>query len=177
MCLGCLPAETVLGFPGSTNILQTAPGWIGAAPRGTGPSRGTSTRCWDCSGRSSRCRPAPPGAAAVPAPCPGLSPAPRPARPVPAHLGAELVEVVHVGAHGLRQRLAGEVEQPHGGGGAGAGPGGWSRRRLSLSIGGRTFRTRTAEGTRGSRPDQAAPPGGSLAPAARAGPGVSGAGV
>lgn len=102
---------------------------------------------------------------------------PGPARPVPAHLGAELVEVVHVGAHGLRQRLAGEVEQPHGGGGAGAGPGGWSRRRLSLSIGGRTFRTRTAEGTRGSRPDQAAPTGGSLAPAARAGPGVGGAGV
>lgn len=68
-----------------------------------------------------------------------------PPRPAP-HLGAELVEVVHVAAHRLRHGLAGEVEQPHGGRGSArpARPGPAAAARLSLSIGGRTFRTAAA---------------------------------
>lgn len=77
---------------------------------------------------------------------PGAMASPRsPPRPAP-HLGAELVEVVHVAAHRLRHGLAGEVEQPHGGRGSArpARPGPAAAARLSLSIGGRTFRTAAA---------------------------------
>lgn len=78
----------------------------GAGPAGPGAPTGGSPR---------------PAAATPELPPP---PPPRPpagSRPSPGpHLGAELVEVVHVAAHRLRHRLLGEVEQPHGGGGRGS---------------------------------------------------------
>lgn len=106
---------------------------------------------------------------------PGAMASPRsPPRPAP-HLGAELVEVVHVAAHRLRHGLAGEVEQPHGGRGSArpARPGPAAAARLSLSIGGRTFRTAAAA----ARPppvhrDRAPRPGTPLFPGAPPHPGV-----
>lgn len=134
--------------------------------------------------RSHRC----PGAAAAPVPCAGLPPPPNPPVPVPvpvpvpAHLGAELVEVVHVSAHRLRHRVAGEVEQPHGGdsgsdGSARPGPGPalppqpehWRPHfphRPGPDRDGGTEGARTPRGHRGDRPAHGEPRGGPLALAA-----------
>lgn len=125
---------------------------------GAAPARPGAGAAPELRGRSGPLGPGSPVAAAAlePRGTPGRGRSRRRALPWPgpAHLGAELVEVLHVPAHRLRHRLAGEVEQPHGGRGS-ARPA--RRRRLSLSIGGRTFRTAAVPGS-GPAEGSGAPP-------------------